>query len=145
MTYYIICVLIQTVNKEIKIALIALPIIFFSNLLIGIILGIGLKHDFFNTIHHFAGGLFTALFMYGYLHEIVASKDIPRIKKWLTIIGATLVVGVLWEITEWIGSYYNHPYMSIGSLNDTILDLGSDTLGAILLLLLHPLRRGDSQ
>ncbi len=131
-------------KKEVKIALIALPIIFFSNLLIGVIMGIGLKHDFFNTVHHFAGGFFVALFMYGYLHEITTSNKIPWIKKWLVIIGATLVVGVLWEVIEWIGSYYNNPYMSIGSLNDTILDLGSDTLGAIFLMLLHPFRSRNS-
>jgi hypothetical protein len=132
-------------RKEIKISLIALPIIFFSNLLIGVILSVGLKHDFFNTLHHFAGGFFVALFMYGYLYEIVSAKDIPLIKKWLVIIGATLLVGVIWEVTEWIGSYYDSPYMSIGSLNDTILDLGSDTIGAALLLLLHPVGRRNSQ
>jgi len=134
-----------TVKKEIKIALIALPIIFFSNLLIGVILGVGIRNDFFNTAHHFAGGFFVALFMYGYLYEIVTSRNIPWIKKWLIIVGATLVVGVLWEVVEWIGSYYNSPYMSIGNLNDTILDLGSDTLGAIILLLLHPVRSRNSQ
>jgi uncharacterized membrane protein YjdF len=133
------------VKKEVKIALIALPIIFFSNLIIGVILGIGLRHDFFNTVHHFAGGFFVALFMYGYLHEIVDSPKIPWFKKWLIIIGATLTVGVLWEVIEWIGSYYNSQYMSIGSLDDTILDLGSDTLGAIILLLLHPVGRRNSQ
>ncbi len=132
------------VKREIKIALIALPIIFFSNLLIGVVLGIGLEIDFFNTVHHFAGGFFVALFMYGYLYEIITAKNIPWIKKWLIIIGATLTVGVLWEVVEWIGSYYNSQYMSIGSLDDTILDLGSDTLGAIVLLLLHPIRGRNS-
>ena len=107
--------------------------------------GIGLKHNFFNTVHHYLGGVFVALFFYGYLNEIVSSENIPTIKKWLVIVSATLFVGVVWEFTEWIGSYYDFDYMNIGDLNDTILDLIVDSLGAATLILLHPFRKLNSK
>ena len=131
-------------RKETKIALIALPIIFLSNLIIGVIFGVGLRHNFFNTVHHYLGGVFVALFFYGYLYEIVSANNIPFIKKWLIIVSATLFVGVVWEFAEYIGSYYDFDYLGIGDLEDTLLDLVVDSFGAVTLLLLHPVRKRKS-
>lgn len=133
-------------KKETKIALIVLPIIFFSNLIIGVFFGVGLEYNFFNTIHHYFGGLFTALFFYGYLNEIISNKNTPTIKKWLIIVSATIFVGVVWEFSEWIGTYYDFKYLRIGDLDDTLLDLVVDAFGALtLLFLLHPIRKRNAK
>lgn len=131
-------------RKEIKIALIALPIIFFSNLIIGVFLGIGDKYNLFNTVHHYLGGVFIALLFYGYLYNVITSRKVRPIEKWLIILSVTVFVGVVWEFAEWIGTYYNFDYLGIGDLEDTLLDLVADLFGAITLLILHPVRQRNS-
>ena len=90
------------------------------------------------------GGVFIALLFYGYLYNIVTSRKVRPIEKWLIILSVTVFVGVVWEFAEWIGTYYNFDYLGIGDLEDTLLDLVADLFGAFTLFIVHPVRQRNS-
>ena len=97
----------------------------------------------YDTVLHFSGGFFVAMFFYHYLREYMGKKE-PKIKKWLIITGATVFIGVIWEFSEYIATVllsdylYNHGIICcMGNLNDTVNDLAMDILGAIAFVILR--------
>lgn len=97
---------------------------------------------YFDTILHFFGGFFVAMFFYDYLKEYTKSR---KIKKLLIITGATIFIGVIWEFSEYIATYFLSDYLysnygivcCMGDLNDTINDLLMDIIGAIAFIVLR--------
>jgi hypothetical protein len=89
---------------------------------------------------HFLGGFLIAYFFLDVIREALIAQR-PLWKDLLLIVGASLIVGVLWElmefaITNMAGSYFAqrlHQECCIGSLADTLKDLVMDSLGAITL------------
>ena len=89
---------------------------------------------------HFAGGFFVALFMADYLkNHFLAGKLIQNI---LIIVGATVFIGVIWEFAEHLANqtliepaqkYLDVNAYFMGDLQDTVLDLLMDILGALTL------------
>jgi len=139
----------MTTRKIIHSALIGLAVVFFSNLIIGVFLHFGTKYYFFDIAHHYVGGFFIALFFYGYLYDTLIHPRISILKKWLFVVGATVLVGVVWEFAEFVGTdvmgnylYANYNLLCcIGDLTDTLFDLLMDMSGAITLLLIVPLKK----
>jgi len=129
-----------------KKAFVALTVIFFVNTL-G--LYYGWYHDFFwfDVALHFLGGFFMAMLMANYLNEYFVNKNF--IKNTLIIVGATVLIGVLWEFSEYLANLVLGPIIYkwfavktyfMGDLDDTVSDLLMDILGAIAFSLLHLLR-----
>ena len=89
---------------------------------------------------HFLGGFFVAMFMVYYLADV---KTPSKLKRYLVLTGAVILVGVVWEFAEYLASqilaeslYNNFGFRAyfIGDLDDTINDLLMDILGAISFL-----------
>ena len=80
----------------------------------------------FDNVMHFLGGLAIGLFLYWFFYRsnIVSSRQAP----WALVIAGTIVVGVGWEIFEYVMHF---TYTSKESyVFDTSLDLLMDLLGA---------------
>lgn len=125
-------------------ALIALMVVFSVNIP-SLYYGWYLKFDWVDIVLHFWGGFFVAMFMADYLKDRLVPGG--RIKNVLIVIGATIFIGVVWEFAEFIANqtlvdfFYNvfgvRAYF-MGDLNDTVLDLLMDILGALMFLsILH--------
>ena len=98
-------------------------------------------YDFFwfDMVLHFSGGLFVALLFSKYLERHLFSQT--KLANMLIIIGATMMIGVVWEFGEY---FMNQTFSAkasaafgmkldfIGNLDDTMSDLLMDMLGAIL-------------
>ena len=92
----------------------------------------------FDIVMHFAGGFFVgllALYLY-YYSRFVEPKHFSWIFALLLSLGATALVGVLWELFEFTSDQFA---ISIGrrvelqqQFQDTLGDLFSDLVGAIL-------------
>src|SRR3990167_5610199 len=93
-------------------------------------------YDFwwFDTVHHFLGGFFVAMLMVHYLADI---KTKSKLKNYLIITGAVILIGVAWEFAEYIANQtlvepiYNSFGIKayfIGDLDDTLNDLLMDIL-----------------
>ena len=89
---------------------------------------------------HFLGGFFVAMFMVYYLADV---KTPSKLKRYLVVIGAVSLIGVVWEFSEYLANqmlleplYNNFGFRAyfIGDLDDTINDLLMDILGAISFL-----------
>ncbi len=74
------------------------------------------RFSWFDKVMHFLGGFFVAMFWSGLIQS-----------PWL-IISLTLLVGVAWEIWEYVRKH-------IGEMRDTIEDLFFDILGAVVWVL----------
>ena len=119
-------------------ALIFLIIIFTANLF-------GMYYNlywnwWFDMSLHFLGGFFVAMFMVYYLADVMTPT---KLKKYLVLTGAVILVGVVWEFAEYLASqilaeslYNNFGFRAyfIGDLDDTINYLLMDILGAISFL-----------
>ena len=119
-------------------ALIFLIIIFTANLF-------GMYYNlywnwWFDMSLHFLGGFFVAMFMVYYLADV---KTPSKLKRYLVVIGAVSLIGVVWEFSEYLANqmlleplYNNFGFRAyfIGDLDDTINDLLMDILGAISFL-----------
>ncbi len=93
-----------------------------------------------DQLMHFSGGFFVAMFMYYYLADNIRSG--AWIKNMLVIVGATALVGVLWEFAEYtadhtvrqtILNYLDYNIRFGGNLTDTLSDLFFDIFGATCL------------
>ena len=98
----------------------------------------------YDTILHFFGGFFVAMFFSHYFKNLIpGNPGSPKLKKMFIIVSAAIFVGAMWEITEYISTeiFSNYLYETyrivccIGNLNDTISDLAMDITGAITYVL----------
>lgn len=109
-----------------------------------------LRFFWFDMTLHFLGGFFVAMFMAHYLEDYLGES---KLKNLLIVIGATMLVGVVWEFAEYIASvaligplynYFEIHFYFMGDLDDTVNDLAMDILGAIIFSSLHLLGRGKA-
>lgn len=75
-----------------------------------------------NRLMHFAGGLWVALFLTWVL------LSLNRRPIFLLIFSGVIVVGVLWEVFEWVTGLTREPM----STRDTTLDLIMDMIGGFI-------------
>lgn len=95
----------------------------------------------FDMVLHFSGGLFVALLFSLYLKAHLFPNT--RTANLLIVVGATMIIGVVWEFAEYLANQTFSETASaalgirvdfMGNLDDTITDLLMDMLGAILSL-----------
>lgn len=119
-----------------KKAFIALVVIFLVNAL-GLYYGWYHNFFWFDMSLHFLGGFFMAILMANYLNDYFVNKN--TIKNVLIIVGATMLMGVIWEFSEYIANLVLSPLIYkwfaiktyfMGDLDDTVSDLLMDILGA---------------
>lgn len=124
-----------------KTAILFLILIFLIDMVFG--LGFRLYRIFyFDTILHFFGGFFVAMFFYHYLEEYMKGR---KLKKWLIITGVTVFIGIIWEFSEYLATYFLSDYLyekykvicCIGNLDDTVNDLLMDILGALAFMIIR--------
>ena len=127
-------------------------IIFWANAILGF--GFNFYRFFwFDQVLHFLGGLGVYIFLYPYFRNDLAG--LLWIKKTILLVGASVMVGVIWEFAEYsttaIPAILNLPwdgYTFIGDLPDTLEDLTLDTLGALsgsIIYLLHSFRQRKTE
>lgn len=96
-----------------------------------------LSHKWIDTPLHYFGGFFITMFLVDYLE---LSNHQRRLKQIFILTSAAIFVGVFWEFFEYIMSRLFDGYAAaflgngvslIGNLDDTILDLAMDFLGAL--------------
>lgn len=106
--------------------------------LVGLVYGWYLKWAYFNTILHFLGGLGVALFFISYFAK---SNFETKGKKFVAIVGAVALIGVLWEFAEFTASTFvsdplydwtGYRVYFMGDLVDTVSDLAMDLLGGMI-------------
>lgn len=113
----------------------AFLLLFFLFLLILILYFLGwlVLVPFVDNLLHFLGGFFVALFFIDYFRRaLIAERSLS--KDLIIIIGASLLVGVGWEIFEFILSHVSLPNITLfrsGGLFDTLKDLVIDSIGAM--------------
>ena len=87
------------------------------------------------------------MFMVAYLRKYLFEKDF--IKNMLIVIGATTLVGVVWEFSEYIANqtlidpfyrWFGITAYFMGDLEDTVFDLVLDILGGSSFWIIHSLR-----
>jgi uncharacterized membrane protein YjdF len=119
------------------------PWILFFTFLANFVLGFGyrlyLRTGLFDITLHFLGGLGVYLTLYQFV-----SKDFLKVPRWqfiILLLGATTLIGVLWEFTEYVTSTTIgtiHGIELIGNLRDTLEDLFLDILGALVGSFIRP-------
>lgn len=108
-----------------------LIITFLANFVFGFGLRLYARAPLFDITLHFLGGL--GIFLT--LHQLLFKK-FPTASPFywsFLIIGATTLIGVLWEFAEYTGNIFFGTISGIeliGDLNDTLADLFMDMLGA---------------
>jgi hypothetical protein len=81
----------------------------------------------FDIMMHFLGGISIGLFLYWFFYRSAIVSP-PRMSFWAFIVGGTILIGVAWEIFEYVMHF---TYTSRESyVLDTSLDLLMDVLGA---------------
>ena len=102
---------------------------------------------YLDIILHFLGGLGVTLVLYG-----IVSKDFdsaPPYQLAILVIGATMLVGVLWEFAEFTGTAVFHSLGKnielAGDAADTLSDLFMDLIGATTASVLHFFRHRKAQ
>src|SRR3989338_6979065 len=123
-----------------RLAIIALIIILAINLIGGLYYNL-YKFPWFDATLHFSGGVFVALLFSQYLKPHFRPNS--KMANMLIIVGATMLIGVVWEFTEYTADHIIKPPLRaaygpkvpnfMGDLDDTISDLLLDTLGAMFL------------
>ena len=82
--------------------------------------------------------------MTAYLKKQMLEKDF--IKNMLVVIGATTLIGVVWEFSEYIANqtlidpfyrWFGITAYFMGDLEDTVFDLALDILGGSLFWIIH--------
>jgi len=83
----------------------------------------------FDILMHFLGGFLVAIFTIFILYSYGNFEELKKHKIFLfsLIIGATLVVGLTWELWEIFVGFTN----TLKDLNDTIIDVIMDTIGGL--------------
>ena len=101
------------------------------------------EYGWVDIAQHLAGGFFVAMFMVVYLRNNLANNFLKNV---VVIVGATVLVGVLWEFAEYIANqaliepsykYFGIRAYFMGDLQDTIGDLLNDIIGSSVFSLLH--------
>ncbi len=94
----------------------------------------------YDDMMHALGGVVAAWFIAAFLARDI--KKLPRPTAVLLIVGATAIVGILWEAAEFLSGKYMKDiapvvwsYFRGGNLQDTIGDLGLDLGGSLALAL----------
>lgn len=108
------------------------------------------RFDWFDTSLHFLGGLGVYFIISTYFKTDLAG--LPWLKKTILLVGATILVGVIWEFAEYsftaIPAILPLPWDGlsfIGDLPDTLADLSLDILGALMGSVLHSFRKRQSE
>ncbi len=86
----------------------------------------------FDLVMHFLGGLWCSFFTLFYISSFEMKRSInwPRARVYLAAVFATLLVGVAWEIYEYV---FGFTFTTKSSYQlDTALDLVMDTTGAVV-------------
>jgi hypothetical protein len=92
--------------------------------------------DWFDILMHFLGGFWVAIVAAYLIYFFSSTKDdnygVKYIKEhkilfFLSLVGATLIVGLTWELWEVFVGFTD----TLNDLGDTILDVVMDTIGAI--------------
>lgn len=83
----------------------------------------------FDTFMHFFGGFVAALVVYTLLLKLGVRIGLS-LKSFLLIIAGVVVVGLAWEVAEYVVNYLIPTYTF--DPVDTSIDLVADTLGAIV-------------
>lgn len=124
-------------SKRERVAIIFLAILFLGTFTLS---GLGFFNIFpyFDIVTHFLGGLFLALFFVDYFKKsLVAERRLSG--DTIIIVGASLIVGVFWEIFEFlltISQDYTNILFKMGDLPDTLKDLFVDMAGAVTMFFL---------
>jgi|SRR3989344_124992 len=123
--------------------------IVFSAVIVNFILGFQFnfyRFDWFDMVLHFLGGLGVYFIVQQYFKNDLS--DFLWIKRTILLVGATALVGIIWEFAEYsftaIPAVLPLPWdgMSfIGDLPDTLADLSLDTLGGLFGSILHFFRQ----
>lgn len=108
---------------------------FLTSIVIAVLHYISLKYYLYWTVYwfdilmHFLGGFLIAIFVVFILYSYSDFKSLKKHKIFLAalIIGATLSVGLGWELWEIFVGFTN----TLKDLNDTIIDIIMDVLGSI--------------
>ncbi|OGN25991.1 MAG: hypothetical protein A2925_04645 [Candidatus Yanofskybacteria bacterium RIFCSPLOWO2_01_FULL_44_22] len=133
-----------------KRALLYLSLLFASNV-VSMYYSLYIKWWWFDAVQHFLGGFFIAMLIASYLKDHMVSGK--TFKNMLVVTGATALIGVFWEFTEytanqtlpgWIYEQFQIKTYFIGDLKDTLSDLFLDIAGAACFYGLHLLNRRNS-
>ena len=92
---------------------------------------------------HFFGGFFVAMFFVSFLRRAIAAERSVT-NDMIIVLGASLLIGVAWEVFEYSSTRILPSYFSIfrgGNLFDTLKDLVIDILGSFLAFLFFKRRR----
>ena len=92
---------------------------------------------------HFFGGFFMAMFFVSFLRRAIAAERSVT-NDIIIVLGASLLIGVAWEVFEYSSTRILPSYFSIfrgGNLFDTLKDLVIDILGSFLAFLFFKRRR----
>jgi hypothetical protein len=102
-----------------------------------------IDYSWFDTVQHFLGGFFVAMFMTAYLKDALNGNNFKNL---LVIAGATILIGVVWEFAEYIANqtlieptykYFGIKAYFMGDLRDTMIDLLMDISGSLVFGILH--------
>lgn len=135
-----------------KMALIALFVLFLSAMFVAASVNFGQINPFISAAFHLLGGFLTAMLIASFYNS--EFKKLKQHLAFLTILGMTLGVGLVWEFTEYAFDQIAVPRFELnseqpiiigGDLDDTIQDLFMDNIGAIIFLSgLHLARRQNA-
>lgn len=105
-------------------ALLLLSILFVTDLALA---RVYLIYPDLDIVFHFLGGFFVALFFIGFLKKaLIAERSLT--KDVVLIVGASILIGVIWEFFEFFTGFTPPPTVNI--FQDTLLDLVMDIAGA---------------
>ncbi|MEK7083821.1 MAG: hypothetical protein AAB932_01150 [Patescibacteria group bacterium] len=93
----------------------------------------------FDDAMHAAGGAATAFAVWTFLNFFVQKKTVvvsPAWMKMLFIVGCVAIVGIAWEVFEFLHDVYFPSFIQQGSIRDTVGDLVLDIFGAFIFSLL---------
>ena len=103
------------------------------------------RYPHMDKLLHVAGGVAVAWFISHFFER--KSHGLSKPLLFLSIIGSTVLIGVLWEFAEYMSVFARgalpifHRYFHGGDLADTLGDLASDIIGGVLMALWFLSRR----
>ncbi|MET1156798.1 hypothetical protein [Arthrobacter sp.] len=96
---------------------------------------VGLYHQvsWLDAVMHALASLVVALLVAELLGPMLLRAEllVPRGLRAVVLVGATVTLGVVWELGEWLGHTYITPEIGVG-YEDTIGDLAANFIGAVL-------------
>ena len=130
-------------SKREKLAVLSLIILFSLTAILGE-MGIFRFFPWADILLHFLGGFFVAMFFVDFLHRALKVER-SLLSDLIIILGASLLVGVVWEIFEYCLNFILPSAVDLfrgGDLFDTLKDLIVDTAGALTLFFVVKNKRG---